>query len=304
MKNSNKTQHLGENLKEYRNARSLTQQEMAGTLDIGYRTYQDIEKTGDIKKAETYDKILKLLEFGAQKLSRETKGTKISDVFEESSAPYNDLKTEMITLLRRENERLLKDREVSLNGLHRNVLKILAIQQVIQELHAKDRRMYYFTQIMYYCFIRRTEMVKLKVGDFDLVNKTITIRGKIGKIEKHESVVIPKGLEPVLQEMKLDDYPDEWYVFGQGLFSSDVPYYGINYITARHGKFARQLKIDKEKNLYSWKHTGVCAAYYATGKDIYAVMRQLRHTELNTTAIYLKSLGLIQNDVFRDAMTA
>jgi integrase/recombinase XerD len=168
----------------------------------------------------------------------------------------------------------------------------------------KDPWMYYLTQIMYYCFIRRTELARLRVKDIDLVNKTIIIRGEDAKNDSQESVVIPVGLEPVLEEMALHNYPDDFYIFGRHLYPSEIPYANVDHISARHNKFCRQLKLQKEKGLYSHKHTGVCAAYYATGKDIYSLMRQLRHRDMNTTSIYLKSLGLIQNDVFRNAMVA
>ena len=36
----------------------------------------------------------------------------------------------------------------------------------------------------------------------------------------------------------------------------------------------------------------------------YQLQQWLGHANLNTTQIYLKSLGLIQNDVFRNAMVA
>lgn len=171
-------------------------------------------------------------------------------------------------------------------------------------LYNIDRQMYYFSQIMYYCFIRRSELAKLKVGDFDLVNNTITIPAGVSKNKTQESVVIPVGLDPVLKEMKLSQYHKNDYVFGSLLMRSPHPYKNHNHISTRHNKHLEKLGIDKEKGLYSWKHSGVCVAYYATGKDIYSVMRQLRHRDLNTTQIYLKSLGLIQNDVFRNAMTA
>lgn len=164
--------------------------------------------------------------------------------------------------------------------------------------------MYYFTQIMYYCFIRRTELTRLKVGDFDLVNHTIIIRAEVSKNKTQESVVIPEGLEPVLKAMKLENYPSNFFVFGRHLYPSELQYINPDHISTRHNKFVRKLGIDSQKGLYSWKHTGVCQGYYSTGKDIYSLMRQLRHRDLNTTAIYLKSLGLIQNDVFRNAMIA
>jgi integrase/recombinase XerD len=171
-------------------------------------------------------------------------------------------------------------------------------------LYEKDRDMYYLSQIMYYCFIRRSELAGLKIGDIDLSNHTITIPADVSKNKTQESVVIPVGLEPILKEMDLGKYSKDDYIFGYRLQRCAVPYKNINHISTRHNKFLKKLKIDSEKGLYSWKHSGVCVAYYATGKDIYSVMRQLRHRDLNTTQIYLKSLGLTSNDVFRNAMVA
>ena len=45
-------------LKKYRVANSLKQDAMAIILKIGYRTYQDIEKTGKVKKLDDYNRIL------------------------------------------------------------------------------------------------------------------------------------------------------------------------------------------------------------------------------------------------------
>jgi len=144
----------------------------------------------------------------------------------------------------------------------------------------------------------------LKVSDFDLRNKTIIIRADASKNKCQESVVIPKGLEPVIEEMNLRDIPRSYYVFGSKLNPGPNPFINENHVTSRHNKFLKKLNIDPIKGLYSWKHTGVCAAYYATEKDIYSLMRQLRHRDLNTTMIYLKSLGLVKNDTYRDSMVA
>lgn len=171
-------------------------------------------------------------------------------------------------------------------------------------LYREDRWMYYLSQIMYYCFIRRTEMIRLKISDIDLINKTIVIRAEVSKNKCQESVVIPRGLEPILKEMRLEHYPEDYYLFGRHLFPSEKKYCNENHVSSRHNKFLPKLNIDSEKGLYSWKHTGACAAYYATNKDIYSLMRQLRHRDLNTTMIYLKSLGLIQNEAFRNSMVA
>lgn len=171
-------------------------------------------------------------------------------------------------------------------------------------LIAKDPRMYYFTQIMFHCFIRRTEMTFLKVKHVDIINNTIVIPGEHAKNNHQESVVIPKGLEHILKEMKLENHSSEDYIFGRKLLTGPLQFKNPNWISTRHNNIVKQEKIDPEKGLYSWKHTGVCHYYHGTGKDVYALMRQLRHRDLNTTMIYLKSMGLIQNDAFRNALVA
>jgi integrase len=177
-------------------------------------------------------------------------------------------------------------------------------KRLLKFLYEQDRNMYYFAQIMYYTFIRRSELARLKVGDFDLRNHTITIPANVSKNKVQESVVIPVGLESVLKEMKLKQYAPDDYVFGHMLERSFHQFKNINHISTRHNEYLTELKIDREKGLYSHKHTGVVKAYYATGKDIYAILRQLRHRSLETTQIYLKSLGLVNNEVFRNSMVA
>lgn len=136
-----------------------------------------------------------------------------------------------------------------------------------------------------------------------MINKTIVIPGENTKNKHQESVVIPNGLEKVINEMELHQYPADEFVFGRRLLTCSVQYKNPNWISTRHNDIVKKLKMDPEKGLYSWKHTGVCN-YYNVMKDPYAIMRQLRHRDLNTTMIYLKSMGLIQNDAFRNAQVA
>ena len=171
-------------------------------------------------------------------------------------------------------------------------------------LRQEKPRLWYFTQFVYHCFIRRTELTTIKVKHIDLLNNTIIIPGETAKNNTQESVVIPRDLVPVIREMQLHRYQSEDYVFGRSLMTCSNQYKNPNQISTVHNKIVKRLGISPEKGLYSHKHTGVCAYYYATGKDLFSVMRQLRHRDLNTTQIYLKSLGLVQNDVFRNASVA
>jgi DNA-binding XRE family transcriptional regulator len=53
--------HLGDKLKMYRKGKDMDQKQMADLLDIGYRTYQEIERTGIVTKAKTKEQISKIL---------------------------------------------------------------------------------------------------------------------------------------------------------------------------------------------------------------------------------------------------
>ena len=62
-------------------------------------------------------------------------------------------------------------------------------------------------------------------------------------------------------------------------------------MTERFRKLIKELNLGSDYTLYSWKHSGVVAAYNA-GIDIKTIQNQCRHHSLEQTDIYLKSLGL------------
>lgn len=176
-------------------------------------------------------------------------------------------------------------------------------RQVLRDyLYAHDRPLYYFTQFIHYCFIRRSELTRLKIENIDFTNWMIIIPSAASKNKKQESVVIPASFVPVIKEMNLQQLSPEWFIFGRRLHPGAEQYINYNHISSRHNKIAKDLGINTQKGLYSWKHSGACAAYQVLNGDMYSLMRQLRHTELTTTQIYLKSLGLVDNTAIRNAV--
>lgn len=65
-------EHLGENLKSYRNSRGWTQSQMANFLKIGYRTYQTIEKTGVVAKADDLKRIYEKTSVNTKNISHDS----------------------------------------------------------------------------------------------------------------------------------------------------------------------------------------------------------------------------------------
>ena len=136
--------------------------------------------------------------------------------------------------------------------------------------------------LIFYCFIRPQEMVRLTVSNFNLKNRMIVIPGKASKNKKQEVVQIPNALVPVL--MKLDlKYPGDYFVFGKNQQRGKVEYAPTRMAEAWR-VFAKQFGIDK--NLYSLKHTGVGMAI-ESGINVRDLQLQLRHSSLEMTQIYL-----------------
>jgi len=173
-------------------------------------------------------------------------------------------------------------------------------KKVREYLYENNRRLYYAVQFVYYCFIRRSELIQLKVGDVDLQNMTIRISSAVSKNRKQESVTIPKSFEPALYEMQLDKLPDEWYLFGYRFQTCQRKMIRPDNLTESLRKALRKLSIRPECTFYSFKHTG-CVNLYNSTKDIYLVSRQCRHHDIAMTMRYMRSLGVIVDEKLRNA---
>jgi len=171
---------------------------------------------------------------------------------------------------------------------------------LIEYFKLHDKRMYYAVNFIYHAYIRKTELCDIQVRDIDWVNKTIRIASSTAKNRLQDSVTITEGLEKILLEMGLDMAPGHYYVFGKRMMTCEQQCTRPSDISDRHRalKLAAGLPDDPDKTFYSWKHTGV-VDYYQQIKDPYAIMRQCRHSDIKTTMIYMKSLGLNPNAEFR-----
>ncbi|MGX7687167.1 tyrosine-type recombinase/integrase [Flectobacillus roseus] len=151
-------------------------------------------------------------------------------------------------------------------------------------------QLWLYLAIMYYTFLRPGEEVRnLKIGDIG--EHYIRVRSDDAKNRKTQYVQISRGLEELIQEYKLRDYDPELYIFTlQGRPGLKCP--GDRWFYLQHAKVLDALNLkNKNYSQYSWKDTGVIALYRAT-KDIKLIQRMCRHSSLEQTDKYLKSLGM------------
>lgn len=166
-------------------------------------------------------------------------------------------------------------------------------------------RLFYYTRFIYYLATRTDETIKLKVSDINFTNQTINLIEETAKSSEMIVQPIPAPLwELITGDMKLNQYPSNYYIFGKGLETSKLPA-SKNYAYMKHRAVLEKLAIfditrKNKYTLYSWKGTGSDQAIsHNPDMDILEVMHHLRHKNLGTTQTYLKARGLKVNEAMK-----
>ena len=151
-----------------------------------------------------------------------------------------------------------------------------------RNLPGYDYDLYVCACLIFYCFLRPQEIMRLKVRNFQLNSRSIIISGTISKNKKHEVVQIPNALMPVLKKLDLN-YPGDYFVFTRHLKRSEKEAAPTR-MAGYWRKFADEFGI--KKNIYSLKHTGAGMAI-ENGINLRDLQLQLRHASLEMTQVYL-----------------
>jgi integrase len=168
-----------------------------------------------------------------------------------------------------------------------NEKQMAGIKKILEE---KDPGLWLFVQFIYYCFLRPNEVRQLKHSYLHLDKNQIYIPGHISKNGKEGYVTMPESFHSALARSKEFNSGQEYVFQSRG----EVKPISKNVMGLRYRTLTKNLKLSKDYTLYSWKHSGVVAAYKA-GIDIKTIQGQCRHQSLEQTDFYLKSLGLNVN---------
>jgi integrase len=162
-----------------------------------------------------------------------------------------------------------------------------------------DTWLYYGLILQYYCFIRPTELRRLKFKDFDLQNGIIQLTEETTKSRKAFPVTIPNFLRDDFLDPIFKKQPADYFVFGSGLRPDPLKPCSKNTMNYRHRQILeRLLKMKKLKSIeglswYSWKDTGLTdLAGDIAPRDL---QEQARHYSFDVTETYLHRKKVIQS---------
>lgn len=168
------------------------------------------------------------------------------------------------------------------------------LSNIITKMERDDPQTALFVSFIFYLLSRPTKEIRLlKVGD--IMDSSIRIRSEHMKTRRGRFVAIPQHLEELIEKYQLRSYDPDLYIFGQGDAPGTVPR-GKTYFYRRNIKVLKSLNyVDKDYDLYSYKHSGVIALVMA-GIDVEFIRAQCGHSNLSQTSRYLKDIGAIRGN--------
>ena len=158
------------------------------------------------------------------------------------------------------------------------------VKAKVRTLHDTNFHFYVLCMLTYYCFIRRTELTKLKVGYVHLHGGYIVIDGENSKNRKTESVTIPDVFLPDLA-LHLSKAKNSDYLFSANDFKAGTKQLTPKKISYEWAKFRKAHKFDSKYQFYSLKDTGI-TDLLNSGIPAIKVRDQARHYDLKITESY------------------
>jgi integrase/recombinase XerD len=160
-----------------------------------------------------------------------------------------------------------------------------AIKQIVNaELITYENGFNCLCMTTYFCFIRNTELGKLRVWNFNLNESSIYINKEISKNKKDETVTIPSQFLAFLKK-HIGNSPDDHYVFSSDQFKPGTKKMPIRKIGTAWEVLRNKLELDSIYQFYGLKDTGI-TDLLNSGVPAIKVRDQARHHDIKITEMY------------------
>lgn len=162
-----------------------------------------------------------------------------------------------------------------------------AEEKLIKDKLKKDcYRLYVFLAFEELAELRPNEILGLKIKDINWVSQHFKVRAiDHAKTRVSRNAAIPNSLIPLIKSLKLDEYDKEYFIFSKDLMPG--PKRWKRDMVSDLWKELIKIGLGIDISLYSFKGLGG-EKKIAAGIDKQAVSKQMGHTDLKTTSIYLE----------------
>ena len=174
----------------------------------------------------------------------------------------------------------------------------LDTKQKVKSLAVENEKYYALCMMTYFCFLRRTEIVTLKVGSINLIENYITIEGENSKNKKTENITIPAAYKNILSKHIEKSKPND-FVFSANNFGTGEKELPTKKISDTWAKFRKEKNVPTKFQFYSLKDSGI-TDLLKSGIAAIKVRDQARHHDLKITESYT-ARNIKCDDVLRNS---
>lgn len=167
----------------------------------------------------------------------------------------------------------------------RDVIPDSVLRKVREHLMVKNRNFLLACQILHYMFVRPREMSFLKVGDFSIEKKTLSLRGEHTKNHNDAVLTVPDKVMKFMLEIGIFDYPSDYFLFSEGFRPGRERKEEKSFRDYWTKWVRKELGLSERYKFYSLKDTGITNMLRAN-TDVLTVRDQARHSSIMITDIY------------------
>lgn len=165
-------------------------------------------------------------------------------------------------------------------------------------LAAGADKVYRAMQFTYMLLIRsKKELRKLRIGDIDQDLKRIRFSAELSKTSAEQYRDYPDEFQAVIDEMKLSNYPKEYFVFGSKDGNPGPVMCGHNYFSKIFKPIKDGLGLSMDYSIYGWKHTRIVHELMKR-TDGYEISYMARHDDPKSTKEYQRDYDITLVNVY------
>lgn len=167
----------------------------------------------------------------------------------------------------------------------RDVIPDDVMAQIREYLMEKNKHFLLACEILHYLFVRPRELSFLKIGDFRLKSKTLTLHGEHTKNRNDATITLPSHVIKLMLDLNIFSYPSQYYLFSDDFCPGETHKSEKIFRDYWHRYVRKDLGFSMRYKFYSLKDTGITNMLRAN-TDVLSVRDQARHSSILITDIY------------------
>lgn len=167
----------------------------------------------------------------------------------------------------------------------RDVIPDDVMLEIREYLMTNNKHFLLACEILHYLFVRPRELSYLKIGDFHLKSKTLTLHGEHTKNRNDATITLPAHVIKLMLDLNIFSYPSNYYLFSADFCPGEEHKSEKIFRDYWHRILRRDLGFSMRYKFYSLKDTGITNMLRAN-TDVLSVRDQARHSSILITDIY------------------